>query len=143
MEKYKSNAQKRSEDGTLVKTAIIALLNCTELAYCYFVYNQGLLYLDSYIQDDAYRLERSPAFWNWWKNQWLLRDEELLIGNLENTCIDLRRLVYRDIHNGWKLATQIHPHKIILDLSYAVMIAEVIEEAQQQNGEKLPQNSPS
>lgn len=139
MKEYKSIAANRAETGALVKTAIIELMECSKLQYCSFQYEQGLKYLEKYVGDEAWRLERSDTFWNWWKNQWLLRDEQLLIGHLENCCLSLRRTVYSDIHDGVHLASDIHPNKYIMERSYAIMMDQFIKQELDKNHPEMTQ----
>lgn len=111
-----------------LKKAVMELLNWDEMQYCNFQYNQGLKYLDAYIQDDAFRIERSRVFWNWWKNHWALRDETILNSHLLTICVQGRREVYRDLNDGAKLASEVHPNKVVLEQSYSEMITELVKE---------------
>jgi hypothetical protein len=129
MKQKQNNAHHASTKADLLKSLIMDLLQWDELTFGYFQYNQGLIYLETYVSD-SYALEHSRIFWNWWKNHWTLRDEDLIARNIEVLPLDDRRAVYGDYHNGKYLAHQVHPNRVVLEQSYATMITEAINSAQ-------------
>ncbi len=100
----------------------------SDLQYSYFQYESGLAYLRHYITHDQWgqdMLQRSKLFWNWWKNQWLLRDEAFIHEyheELINIQLVTRCSLYYDLHDAAKLASDIYPNKTVLDESYCLMI---------------------
>lgn len=70
-----------------VKEQVCKILHWSELEYANYQYEQGLAYLQAYIPRDPQgiqELESSRIFWNWWKNQWVIRDETFLQTNCYN-----------------------------------------------------------
>lgn len=129
MQEARSNLAIRKEQANKVKAVVMQLLQWSELEYANFQYESGLAYLRHYIPTDKWgqdMLQRSRLFWNWWKNQWLLRDECFLaVGKeiLTNAVSteNLRRLYFHD-HNPATLASEIYPNRTVLDESYNQMI---------------------
>lgn len=112
------------------KTSITKLLNWNELQYAELQYNSGLQYLSFYIPDDPQgidMLERNKLFWNWWKNQWAMRDLAFLECPIENLHIQKRISLYLELHDPVRLTAEIYPSRTVLDDSYAQMIGEVFK----------------
>lgn len=89
---------------------IIKSLNITELAYCNMVMECGYCWLDRRFCNDrdiVNGIGAKKTFWAWWKNQWLIRDQEyirltsinkineVLEGKVRQAAIEL----YNSIHN--------------------------------------------
>lgn len=113
------------------KERIMRLLEWSELQYCEFQYRIGLEYLQAYIQSDPSAiafLESHRVFWNWWRNQWVLRDEVYLDSEIYTVGIKYRRNIYTELHNPRALAEGITPPAVVLDDSYAQMIQETFKE---------------
>jgi hypothetical protein len=103
---------------------IIKMLRWTELEYATFINETGLEYLERYIPNDRqgiHALNRSRIFWNWWKNQWAIRDTNYL------EIVDLFspnnwEPLYHQEHSPAVLTNSIFPSAVVLDESYAIMI---------------------
>ncbi len=98
---------------------VIDLLHWNPALYAMQVYNAGLQYLVAYIGNDEAAIDQLTArkeFWNWWKNQWNVRDDAFINewDGLEDSIPrrDLESL-YKELHNPKVLACEIHPPKIV------------------------------
>jgi len=117
-----------------LKQTICALLGWDELQYAEFQYQMGLAYLGSYIIGDHWgqdMLQRTPLFWNWWKNQWMIRDKAFLQDQEEELSklrVETCRSLYRHLHDAGQLACDIYPGRMIMDESYNQMIHSLIKE---------------
>lgn len=112
-----------------MKAVVIKLLQWTELEYAQFQYESGLAYLRHYIPTDKWgqdMLQRSKLFWNWWKNQWLLREEGFYYMEnevqMDKISTDNLRRLYCHLHDAATLASEIYPNRTVLDESYNQMI---------------------
>jgi hypothetical protein len=113
-----------------LKQRVAKTLRWTDLQYATYQYEQGCAYLMKYLNGDGYSvsvMERSRIFWNWWKNHWMNRDEGFLefVANTVYGLEDLRTF-YSDVHDAETLAACIYPNGVILNESYAVMVAEFV-----------------
>jgi len=111
-----------------IKEQVCKILHWSELEYANYQYEQGLAYLHAYIPRDPLgiqELESSRIFWNWWKNQWVIRDETFL----QTNCYNARSAhhVYFFYHNANELAKELHPRAVVLGKSYASMIGDFIK----------------
>lgn len=98
---------------------IMKMIGWTELEYSAFIHDTGLDYLYRYIPTDYAGIEaliRSRVFWNWWKNQWAIRDAEFLLDD------DPSVANYKWHHSPRRLVMEIFPDAVVLGLSYASMI---------------------
>lgn len=116
----------------MLKRAVIENLDWTEMDYCNFQYEQGLIYIETYLSGFGevnkkwlQALLESRIFWNWWKNHWTRREESYLI--TDQLPRHQRREIYRSMHNGRNLATEIHPNRVVLDESYPQMLHSVVK----------------
>lgn len=112
-----------------LKTAIMKSLGWDELEYAEFQYEQGLIYLDTYLKGmigpmDA--LLRSRIFWNWWKNHWAIRERCFLMA--EDLTLSQRRNIYKGMHDGRMLASDIRPNSVVLEESYSEMMHKVVKQ---------------
>jgi hypothetical protein len=125
-----SQAARRSAIAQSVKMQILQLLNITEQDYCLLQFETGICYLSLSFSNKDYEslLLKNRAFWNWWKNQWLLRDELFLwFARYSNILIDQegRFLIdeaytgypsnYTQLHDPVILVQMIRPSKIVLE----------------------------
>jgi len=124
----------QQQKAQALKERITTVLHWTELEYTEFQYEAGLLYLRHYIPQDTWgqdMLQRSRLFWNWWKAQWVLRDDQFCFkhGNrLHEVRLENRRVYYRYVHDAATLASEIYPGRLVLDDGYCTMISQVIKE---------------
>ena len=103
------------------------MLEWTELEYCYLQYEQGLVFLEKYLNGDAYAislLERTAEFWGWWKSQWLQRDEEFMYWyqDMLRVGVELRQASYTGHNKGAVLASKHCNAAERIDESFAVMM---------------------
>lgn len=135
MQEARSHLASRKEQAKKMKAVVIQLLKWDELEYAMFQYESGLAYLRFYIpwdKEGQRMLEESELFWNWWKNQWLLRDEDFC-GLYKQILLDkygvenLRR-TYLRMNDAEYLASEIYPNKAVLDESYNQMIHQLHKE---------------
>lgn len=138
MQEVRPHIATRKEKAKQLKAVVIDLLQWDELEYATFQYECGLAYLRHYIPGDNWgqdMLQRSKLFWNWWKNQWTLRDEsfcamdsEVPTSRVGISTENLRRL-YLHLHDAAILASDIYPNRVVLEESYSQMIEELNKEA--------------
>lgn len=110
---------------------ILLLLKWDELKYCYYKYHTGLdyLYLVSNGDTEVFAmLEQSRTFWNWWRNQWQLRDEAFVSSCIDVIHTDNRRRIYGSMHNAQNIYNDITPNRTVFEESYAEMIGKVNKE---------------
>ena len=98
--------------------AALALTGYTDGDIATYKYETGLKYLEGMVRDPEARayLEGSREYWNWWKNQWCLRDEEFL-PPLCAEMLDYQdrggAIMRADIREGYSI---IHSIDILLDM---------------------------
>jgi hypothetical protein len=75
-------------------------------------------------------MERSRIFWSWWRNHWARRDEVFLALHRQHPIrrAEIARQLYEQYNQGAMLANSIHPHAVVLNESYALMVKELIQE---------------
>lgn len=68
----------------------------------------------------------SRVFWNWFKNQWMQRDEQF-INDSDVLYADksFRMQVYTMLHHPERLVSERFPTGIVMQEGYALMIAEL------------------
>jgi hypothetical protein len=137
MKKETATATKPEQRHECLKEAVMKVLKCTELEYCEFQMKQGESYIKRYVpQPEKYSmviesLMRSRIFWNWWKNQWALRDEKFLNLSVVVYCshdVTFLQKIYVEFNSIKILISKIHPNRIVLEESYSDMIRNVIRE---------------
>lgn len=117
---------------TTTKQQVQSLLQWDDLQYGQFQYDQGLLYLQHNMLggDDTWlsELSRSPIFWQWWVNQWNIRDKQFLkdvwpvTGGHHNLMVDQ----YEGLHDHLNLDCK--PHKAVMQKTYAAMMGKFIDQ---------------
>lgn len=92
------------------KELIIKMLQVTEQEYCALVETfafDWLLSRFTKLECVISELSKSKMFWEWWKNQWEIRDEKyirdsniaLINDVLEGQTLTMARDLYSDTHN--------------------------------------------
>lgn len=119
------NSRKRVAQA--LKKTVCQWLQWDELQYGTFQYESGLTYLRFYIPGDDWgqdMLQRSPLFWNWWKNQWSQRDANFcdVEDDQKNMSVVNLRRHYKHLHDPAALASEIYPGRTVLDDTYCAMI---------------------
>jgi hypothetical protein len=126
--KSTTRAQDKAQNN---QERVIAVLGWDHDQYCEYQFEQGITFLRHYIGEKTPYGEvllQSRIFWNWWKNQWALRDSFFLsrMKLIERCCT--AEMWYTTTNDGINLAGNIHPNRAVLDLSYAEMTQEFIAE---------------
>jgi hypothetical protein len=124
---------------------VLRQLQWDEEYYCNLKYRTGFEYLRFQTVGDAEALadlEKEAVYWNWWKNQWLLREEQFLAdvvavnqfqASRQRPPVGLRwlRLEYTSRHCMEALCfTEFSPiggTADVLDRSYAAMYGRIID----------------
>lgn len=133
MKKETPSRTHQREKAQAMKEAVMRLLDCDELQYNRLQFEEGVKYLQTYLNGDSASvamMEQSRTFWNWWRNHWSNRDELFMTLHEQNPICrtEIARQLYMQYNRGRMLAKSIHPNAIVLNESYAVMIGELIEE---------------
>lgn len=127
-----SHAKRITQEAEVSKKEICRLLGWTELQYCEFQFETGLLYLSFYLHNDDWGIDlikKCSAFWSWWTNHWAIRDAEFLAyAEEEKLSRKLYEVAYMTHHDGQKLASAIYPSGIVLQDTYAYMMGVLIDE---------------
>ena len=101
------------------KELIIKSLRITELEYAALVESFAFDWLCSRLTNlkcVINQLSKSKLFWDWWKNQWEIRDEKyirdsniaLITETLEGNTLTMARDLYRDTHNPLTLTVKLN-----------------------------------
>ena len=104
--------------------SVMEIMGWSDMDYATFIHETGLAYLDQYAQHDQAgidALNRSRIFWNWWKNQWAIRDAQYLT-IYDNFSTENWEPLYRQMHGVDELTNSIYPNAVVLEESYAQMI---------------------
>ena len=108
----------RKTEISAIQAEICALLGWDEMHYSQFVYDNGLLFIQKYYRyDDLIQcVERSRAFWNWWKVIWWNTDENMMtfvfpVGFSKQRAFEL----YCYLHNVDPLVNETLPPRAIWD----------------------------
>jgi hypothetical protein len=120
-------------DKSIIKE-ITTLTAFTEQEYQQFVYDCGLAYLQSVIDEEQHEyvtqfIRRSIVFWNWWKYHWQRRDQQFI-----EMCynwdegIEARHQLYLKENEPRKLAAGLYLNGKVLEESYSVMIQDLQKE---------------
>jgi hypothetical protein len=119
------------EQARALRARVCQLLRWTELQYGHFQYEQGLAYLQAYVNDAFYadQVSRSKVFWAWWRNHWMLRDMAFTEG-LEQNRISIATMdeLYAALHNGESLVRSIRLNRVALEESHLQMMHQVVKE---------------
>lgn len=71
--------QTRRHERQLVQQQILALVGKTDEQISGLVHSFGLTFLIEHTDSESYQeLHDAPPFWDWWCNQWHLRDRHFL-----------------------------------------------------------------
>ena len=105
---------------------VMGMVRWDRLQYCVFKYNAGMLYLAIYFQGDKGSIDimqRSSAFWGWWKVQWMAREQEWLKQWYAHDCygrlpVNMLASSYRMMNNARDLANVNMLPGAVLDDSY-------------------------
>ncbi|MFD2961336.1 MULTISPECIES: hypothetical protein [Olivibacter] len=106
---------------------VMSLLGWDDLQYAQYQEEMGYLYLSHEYGDTPFinELPYTSAFWKWFKNQWAKREQIFLLAADTMSYRD-RLKAYKALHNPESF--EFHPHRKIMEKSYANMISNVIKE---------------
>lgn len=125
MNRYTQHIKKQMQT---TRQRVMSLLRWNESQYAEYQYKMGKQYLQSYIPRDPEGIDMlisSRIFWNWWKNQWLLRDMAFMDSEIEKVNHATALSIYLNLHNPDALIQCIYPTGAVLEAGYAVMIDNV------------------
>ena len=138
---YRSERQVRAAH---IKQRVCGLLGCTEGEYADYQYVEGRKWLQSYISRYPAQVDEiiaSKAYWAWWRNHWMLREEVWLqqqgaapvrraSENLQWDDMDLtldRWRTYHDLHDYRNLLpTAFGLNSEVLELTYCDMLGKIL-----------------
>ena len=131
------------------KSIILKLCGMSESEYSELVFNSAFAYLEDYFPGDTWGqgiLSRSSHFWMWWTTQWDRRDGLFIINNglsslQENLSREKKHLQELYINHHSISSINCYPSKIVMELSYDLMITEMNKEASQCNSVPSSVNS--
>lgn len=121
--------QERRNAADAAKKQVLDALEMDEYSYCKFMYDCGLTYLEHYIRNeiDVKRFERNRIFWNWWKIQWTIREEEFMTYALKHD-ISFRHFLWDKLHDPLVLVQERTPNGVTLGDSWSVLIGNMRRE---------------
>lgn len=125
---YTDHIKKQSAS---VKKQVLSIVSWNETEFAEFQEKVGKQYLQSYISTDPEGIDmlvKSRIYWNWWKNQWLIRDTSYVSSNVRRLSHRQAFNIYMGLHDADILIQSIYPAGAILDHTYAQMIGEVIKQ---------------
>lgn len=107
-----------------VMQEIFDLLHMTKEQHSAFIYEVGCEYLTAFFGKNVSAIkevEGRKEFWNWFKNQWYIRDERFVADDQNHvTPLELRLSIYRCLHNPIILACEIAPNRVVLGDNYII-----------------------
>lgn len=121
-----THIQQRRNAAIAAMQQVMDATGMTELQYCKAMYISGITYLEHYVrvEEDIKRIERSRIFWNWWKIQWTIREEEYLTYALAHP-VHMRYYLWGKLHDPLILVQERTPNGIALGDSWSVMIGKL------------------
>ena len=117
--------------ATNLKVEVCKLLGCTEEQYCQYQEKEGRMFLQSYISkspSDIDEILATRAYWAWWRNHWMQRDECFIAMEPESLSGLSRKNLYNSLNDYRCLLNDIHPNKQVLEMSYSDMMDKVLRE---------------
>ena len=126
-----THTQAIRQKAETLKEKVCRLLEWDDQQYAEFQYETGLNYLRHYIGFDPQAIDmltRTRTYWNWWKNQWAIRDNQFIKADKPQLTTEFWIDVYCELHDARTLAAEIYPDGQALGLSYAGMIQEFFDE---------------
>lgn len=129
-----THLQQIKQENKQVQAQVLAITGLSNHAFCHFQEEMGYAYLQEETKGDLSAVKElvyMKTFWNWWKNQWVIRDKRFLIdvarirASLHNSIYDACSIVntYKQYHNP--KAIFFSPHKSLMQESYARLIGKV------------------
>ena len=114
-----------------LKLQVCQLLNCTEEQYCEYQLKEGRMFLQSFISRSPSEIDEilaTRAYWAWWRNQWMQRDECFIAMGAETLIGLSRKNLYSSLNDYRGLLSEIHPCKQVLEMRYSDMMDKVLRE---------------
>lgn len=109
---------------------ILQILGWDILEYTTLQYETGLQYLQNYLQMDeatARTFESNRRWWDWWVNQWNLRDAQIFLPAADAYRQNKARTMYKRVHSIAYL-DGFYPHAAIMEQSYNDMTRKLYAE---------------
>lgn len=103
---------------------VCELLSWPPEKYAEFMFETGIEYLEMFCNNDkplARQLSRKKEFWNWWKNQWEIRDEWFIEMCWDRFPIDCRHYNYDYLHMVGVLICEIAPGRVVLGNDFSTV----------------------
>lgn len=103
-----------------IKGYLLPLLGWDENEYQDFKMRCGCSFLQNYMPQCPHLIDElieTRIFWQWWCNQWLLRDEEFILENLIHINQTILLHMYKELHNPNILATELKIDSIVFENS--------------------------
>jgi hypothetical protein len=133
-ELYQIRTQKTMEQ-------VCQICNITALQYAesQLYVGQQYIHIMAFSTFDANQLEHNKYYWNWFKNQWLLRDEQFiaahhLLGTMAINQYGIleavnynRLIIWQQAHNVYTLTSQLEPIGKLMHAAYAQFIGELFD----------------
>jgi hypothetical protein len=118
------------QTATNYKEQVMQALKWDALKYAEFQEEMGIRFLKSVLLggDETWlsELTRCRIFWQWWINQWNIRDKQFIECRLYASSLHNAVENYEYLHNPITLRTR--PHKGVMEETYAVMMQGFIDE---------------
>lgn len=115
------------------KEQVMKLLNWDANQYAEFQYKMGCQYLQAYIPNCPQQIDElieNKIFWNWWKNEWLFRDNAFINSDIMKVKPATAKAIYLANNDAEVLVFEIYPSGVVLNSRYAEMINNVQTAAQ-------------
>lgn len=129
----KTWVEEQSKKFDCNRKLLCAAMNISEEDMFWFVWEAGMKFLTDQCQDDQYGINTLKAesfYWNWWRNQWNLRDDQFVIKHELLNCGDPEelhfmrkgnlRLAYQYLHAGAMITDE-------LSKGYEYIVSDVIK----------------
>lgn len=124
-----THIQERRNAAQAVMKQTAKALGITDTAYSWRMYRYGLAFLRFYTSPIERRMyEESKVFWNWWKIQWVMREEGFAT-TLMGQNPEQRIWLWEKLHDPHILSQERTPNGIILGDNWSVMRRQAQQEA--------------
>lgn len=107
-----------------VQAEVKELLQWDDETYSKFMYDTGVAYLYSYLEDNNKAVafvEKRAEYWNWFKNLWAIRDEVFIDHEaMRSMGLAIVRNMYFALHSPSLLAHEIRPNRVVLGNNFHI-----------------------
>lgn len=110
---------------------VCAFLSWKTGEHTLFIFERGYEYLTEYFDGDEVAIKKvtcRPAFWNWWRNMWYIRDEVYMsdMAGWEHLSAKSKELVYRSLHDAKALVCEIAIPPTVYPKHFPLIKAEMV-----------------